>query len=330
VSQLPIFFNNTTQDSPGAFFTGPGSGSLNVRGIGTNRTLTLLNGRRMTASNKVGSVDINAFPEILVERVEIVTGGASAAYGTDAVAGVANFILDTDFEGLETHVQAGDTATRGRGSWEVGAAFGTAIGERSHLLVSLEAYEQDGIYGFTDYDWFESWGLVRTPQPGRALLDSVQPDVVSTSATTGGVIVAPGTPLDRLEFLPDGSVRPFALGSPAIVGSGTQSHSIANGGSGTYNFNEYATVSPEAERESAFLYYDFDVSDTLNLWTQLQYGRNESSLSNNGGIFQGTTVMTVFSGNAFLPASVQQIMDDEGIPSFQFNRLGGLDDLAAG
>src|SRR5690606_13223322 len=108
------------------------------------------------------------------------------------------------------------------------------------------------------------------------------------------------------------------------------SHSIANGGSGTYNFNEYGTVSPEAERESAFLYYDFDVSDTLNLWTQLQYGRNQNRTSNNGGIFQGTTVMTVFSGNAFLPASVQQIMDDEGIPSFQFNRLGGLDDLAAG
>lgn len=330
VSQLPIFFNNTTQDAPGAFFNGPGSGSLNVRGIGTNRTLTLLNGRRMPASNKVGSVDVNAFPEVLVERVEIVTGGASAAYGTDAVAGVANFILNTNFDGFEAHVQGGGTEARSRGTSEAGAVFGTSVGERGHVLASVEMFEQDGIYGYTDYDWYNSWGLVRTPAPGAPLLDSVQPNVVSTNSTTNGLIGAPGSALNRLEFLRDGSVRPFVLGSPAIVGGGTQSHSITNGGSGTQNFNEYATVTPEAERQSGFFYYDFDVSDSLNLYTQLLYGRNENRTSNNGGIFQGTTVLTIHSGNPFLPSSVQQIMNNEGRASFQFNRLGGLEDLAAG
>src|SRR5690606_22104725 len=67
VTQLPIFFNNTTQDAPGNFFNSPGSGSLNIRGLNTNRTLTLLNGRRMAPSNRVGAVDINAFPEEIVE-----------------------------------------------------------------------------------------------------------------------------------------------------------------------------------------------------------------------------------------------------------------------
>src|SRR5690606_24277084 len=67
ITQLPIFFNNTTQDTPGNFFSTPGSGSLNIRGLNTNRTLTLLNGRRMTPSNRIGAVDINSFPGVLVE-----------------------------------------------------------------------------------------------------------------------------------------------------------------------------------------------------------------------------------------------------------------------
>jgi iron complex outermembrane receptor protein len=62
MTQLPMFVNNTTQDDPGSFFGSPGSGSLNIRGLNTNRTLTLLNGRRMTPSNRIGAVDINIFP----------------------------------------------------------------------------------------------------------------------------------------------------------------------------------------------------------------------------------------------------------------------------
>src|SRR5512138_2206487 len=132
VTHIPIFFNNTTQDNPSNLFSSPGTGSLNIRGLNTNRTLTLLNGRRMTPSNRIGAVDINSFPEVLVERVEVITGGASAAYGTDAVAGVANFILDTDFDGLKTHAQAGSSAANSRGTWEIGVAFGTDVGERGH------------------------------------------------------------------------------------------------------------------------------------------------------------------------------------------------------
>lgn len=165
VTQLPIFFNNTTQETPGNFFSSPGSGSLNIRGLNTNRTLTLLNGRRMPPSNRIGSVDINSFPEALVSRVEVVTGGASAAYGTNAVAGVANFILDTNFDGLKTHLQAGSTSSNSRNTWEVGATYGTDIGERSHLILSIEAYDQDGVFGFDRQSWYQGWGQVRDSTP---------------------------------------------------------------------------------------------------------------------------------------------------------------------
>jgi outer membrane receptor protein involved in Fe transport len=260
VTQLPIFTNNSTQDNPGNFFGTPGSGSLNIRGLNTNRTLTLLNGRRMTPSNRIGSVDINSFPEALISRVEVVTGGASAAYGTDAVAGVANFILDTDFDGLKTHAQAGDSSANGRSTWEIGATFGTDIGERSHLIVSAEAYAQDGVNGYDSQSWYEGWGQVRDTSTPGSRLDLVVPHVVSTQGSQNGIISAPGSAINAWEFHPDGTASPFVFGNPA--GGGAQS--IANGGSGTPNGTERATLSPEADRNNLFLYYDFDINDSTN------------------------------------------------------------------
>ena len=90
LSQLPQFLGNTTNDVRGNFFSSPGSGNLNLRGLntgGSGRTLTLLDGRRVVPANGFGSVDINILPSALIQRIETVTGGASAAYGTDAVAG---------------------------------------------------------------------------------------------------------------------------------------------------------------------------------------------------------------------------------------------------
>jgi iron complex outermembrane receptor protein len=326
VTQLPIFFNNTTQDTPGSFFRSPGSGSLNIRGLNTNRTLTLLNGRRMTPSNRIGSVDINSFPEALISRVEVVTGGASAAYGTDAVAGVANFILDTGFDGLKTHIQAGNSSSNSRNTWEVGATYGTDIGERGHLILSAEAYAQDGVNGFTNQSWYKGFGQVRDSTPGSRL-DLVVPNVVSTQGSQNGIISSPGSALNGWEFQPDGTAGPFQFGSPV----GARAHSITNGGSGTTNGTERNTLSPEAERENFFAYYDFDLNDSTNLYAQLSIGQNTSLHNNLGGVFTGASNgLTVFSGNPFLPASVQQIMDDEGLASFSFQRFGSAADLSAG
>jgi outer membrane receptor protein involved in Fe transport len=278
----------------------------------------------MTPSNRIGAVDINSFPEVLIERVEVVTGGASAAYGTDAVAGVANFILDTDFEGLKTHIQAGSSSANSRGTWEVGAAYGTDIGERGHLIVSAEAYAQDGVHGYDSQSWYEAWGQVRVPGTS---LDLVVPNVVSTQGSQNGIISAPGSALNNWEFRPDGTAGPFVFGSP----SGGGAHSIANGGSGTPNGTEYATLSPEADRDNVFLYYDFDLNDSTNLYAQVTRGQNTSLSRNLGGVFTGASNgLRVFSGNAFLPANVQAIMDSEGLASFSFQRFGSLADLAPG
>src|SRR5512139_2163356 len=85
----------------------PGAATVSLRGLGTNRNLVLVDGRRATPANALGVVDINTIPAAAIERVEIITGGASATYGADAVGGVVNFILKKNFEGLVLDGQAG-------------------------------------------------------------------------------------------------------------------------------------------------------------------------------------------------------------------------------
>jgi iron complex outermembrane recepter protein len=127
LSQLPQFYGNTTNDARTNFFASPGSGNLNLRGLntgGSGRTLTLLDGRRVVPANGFGSVDINILPSALVKRIETVTGGASAAYGTDAVAGAVNFILDTDYTGWQMGVQAGVSSRGDRDNYQFSGAWG--------------------------------------------------------------------------------------------------------------------------------------------------------------------------------------------------------------
>ncbi len=102
----------------------PGGGSLNLRGVGAKRTLTLLDGRRVVPATAYGGPDINMFPEQMLQRVEAVTGGASAHYGTDAVSGVVNYILDTKFNGFRGSAQTGFSDRRDGNNSKYSIAFG--------------------------------------------------------------------------------------------------------------------------------------------------------------------------------------------------------------
>ena len=209
VSQLPQFYGNQTPNNS-AFFTRSGTGTLNLRGLGVNRTLTLLNGRRFPSSSAFGGVDVNVFPEAMIKGIETVTGGASAAYGTDAVAGVTNFLLDTEFEGLEASVQGGITSRGDNESFDAELAWGIRLGDRGHLLVSGAYAKTEGIHSYEGRDWYQSWGAI---QVGGVWAD--YPNVVSSNGSFDGIIESPNALIDNLQFRPDGSYAPFVLGAPS-------------------------------------------------------------------------------------------------------------------
>ncbi|MDQ8755492.1 TonB-dependent receptor [Sphingosinicella sp. LHD-64] len=128
---------------------GGGSGVLtaNLRGLGATRTLVLTNGRRFIPANSDGLVDLSTIPDALVERVEVITGGASAVYGSDAIAGAVNFILKNDFEGLEVSYLYGQTFRDDGASHKIDATFGTNFSDdRGNIVLSASYTKRDPVF----------------------------------------------------------------------------------------------------------------------------------------------------------------------------------------
>lgn len=325
VSQLPQFYGNQTPNNS-AFFTRSGTGTLNLRGLGVNRTLTLLNGRRFPASSAFGGVDINVFPEAMIRGIETTTGGASAAYGTDAVAGVTNFLLDTDFEGLEAGLQGGITSRGDNESYDAELAWGTKIGDRGHLLLSGAYAKAEGVHNYNDRNWYQGWGAI---QVGGVWTD--YPNVVSMNGSFDGIIESPNALIDNLQFRRDGSYSPFVAGSASSGSVGTGG-SRSSGGSGDdlgSDPGEVLTIWPDTDRYSLFAYADYELTDNFTVFGQFVRGRNHQWQYNTprGSMIGQPTAITIFADNAFLPDSLRTIMQDNNIASFALRRMGSIEDI---
>src|SRR5690606_16873451 len=132
LKQLPQFYNTMTTQQAGGGSVAAGGSNVNLRGAGAAQTRGLMDGRRLGPANKFGTVDIGIIPEALVRSVEAVTGGASAAYGADAVTGVVNFRLDTGFEGVKYSAQIGTTTYGDGDNHKLSVAYGTSVRRREH------------------------------------------------------------------------------------------------------------------------------------------------------------------------------------------------------
>ena len=133
----------------------PGSATVSLRGLGANRNLVLLDGRRATPSNAAGVVDINTIPSAAIERVEIMTGGASSTYGADAVAGVTNFVLRKNFEGLELDGQAGITQEGDGFEYQLSGIMGTDFADgRGNVSIAMSVNTREANFQ-RDRSWYQ-------------------------------------------------------------------------------------------------------------------------------------------------------------------------------
>ena len=133
LDQLPQFFQTqSAQRGGGALFGGAGRSVIDLRAMGPQRTLVLLDGARLAPADRDGSVHIDNIPTALFSQIEVVTGGASAAYGADALAGVTNFRLNRTYDGMDLSASFGETADNMGQNRGVTWAYGTATGERGH------------------------------------------------------------------------------------------------------------------------------------------------------------------------------------------------------
>ena len=224
LTQMPAFSGaGLSQSNPQALSPGTaGIDQVNLRNLGTARTLVLLDGQRTVGSAPSGQgVDISSFPQQLVARVDVVTGGASAVYGSDAVAGVVNFILDKKFTGVRGDISGGITnyGDAQTFSLKLSAGFGFA-GGRGHVLLSGNEEYNGGSHGDGGRKWDRNnWQVVPNPtytatngQPNQLVLQNVG----RYDETPGGIVVSPG-PLRGLVFGTGGSTS--FINAPLISGT---------------------------------------------------------------------------------------------------------------
>ncbi|MDR0779575.1 MAG: TonB-dependent receptor, partial [Pseudomonadales bacterium] len=360
LSSLPQFFSNTSpRNANGSLGTFTGTSNINMRNLGANRTLVLLDGARVVPADRTSTVNTDMFPTALLQRVDVVTGGATAAYGADALAGVTNFILNRQFEGYKVDMRSGVTEQGDGVNYTASFAGGFRVGERLHTIFSLERQDlkefernrADGDFA----DWFQNYAYVQNPAwasatpaeraSGNIPQRIVKPNAVTTANTAAGLISAPGTPLDRQTFTADGrSIRPFQMGSIGCYTAPGVTCTIQNtidGPESNIGIRAFDTgvSSAGVVRNTGFLGLQFDLSEQTKVFGHILLGEIQSTLSGRRGnnslgmpVLEGsTTQATIYRENAFLPASVRQAMVDANLNSFGLRKFGTVRDaLLAG
>lgn len=316
VNQMPALSGSTTPRTGQALVGNGTAGAnlLNLRNLGPNRTLTLLNGRRVTPSMLTGAVDVNTMPTALVQRVDVVTGGASAAWGSDAVAGVVNFVLDTKFSGLKGEVQGGGTTHGDGGNWSGNLAGGTSFaGGRGHIVAAAN-YSKAKKALAEDRDWFKGHKVVPNPmaaaagQPARLLLPGTSLNVSSGGLVTSG-------PLRGVHFDAAGNYdrTPFNFG--------TESGIYAIGGDQDDYSGRTAEIAQPLEQGSVFTHVSYELTDRINVFGEFAYG-DSHAINHSGPFFRTSGQYTVRTDNAYLSPAVKAMADAAGINSFGMGFTG--------
>ena len=322
-----------------------GAAYANLRGLNPAqgpRTLTLVNSRRFVPTSDGGAIDLNLIPTAMIERVETVTGGASAAYGSDAIAGVVNIILDTDLEGFRGQVDYGQTFRGDGETWHGSLVYGTRVGGRGHIVVGGEYEKKDGIGDCSEVrTWCaEGWdvfvnannvlpngslsGFDRPGTPGYGLPNYViGPDSRQAFNDARGVVRnrAPAAPAARNQrFTDDGTgIVQF---DPGQYVQTTQT-GPRQGGDGESTYADSDIQTP-LERWVGYLYGEYELFDGVTATAELTYAQRTAS---NSGVTAGPrSTFFINPDNPFIPPALRTLLNgtqfslgkdvDNQIPAF--------------
>ncbi|MDE1916842.1 MAG: TonB-dependent receptor [Sphingomonadales bacterium] len=331
IAQLPSL-QGSTGSQVNTFSTSSGQqglSSFSLRGVGAIRTLTLLDGQRVVGANVTGVPDISLFPQLLIQRVDVVNGGASASYGSDAVGGVVNFITDTHFKGLKGNIQGGIT-NYGDDAQHMGQiAYGTSfLNDRLHLIGSVEYSKEAGVGGgafgtalANGRDWFQQTSILN-----RGVLNDGSPQynvrnqVQSTTFTKYGLITA--GPLQGIAFDQSGNPFQFVYGSngvPQRNAAGTVAGCYPGfciGGDLSGNVDAGRSLQSELQRLNTYGRLGFDIDNRNEVYLTVNFGKvNTHNQPVNGENKPGLTIQCA---NPFVPTSIQTACTNAGITSFQY------------
>jgi outer membrane receptor protein involved in Fe transport len=319
LNELPALTSTFSQSNSTRFLGTSGLSLLDLRGLGTQRTLVLVNGRRHVAGdilNEAVSPDVNTIPTDLIERVDVVTGGDSAVYGSDAVAGVVNFVLKDHYDGVQVRAQSGISqygdAPSSFASLLAGKNF---AGGRGNIAVNLE-YAHQGAFYADDRDRYRiSSGFVTVDnvnnngKPNRVFYH----DIRSATYSNGGLFLGNncGGYYCSYSFQPDGSLTQVTGQRVGIKPFGS-----FIGGSGD-NFRDGTQLGllPNQDRYSANLIGHFEISPAVVPFVEAKYVRTDVLGSASGPFFfnggvTGSPREVFYTDNPYLSSQARTFLNN--------------------
>jgi outer membrane receptor protein involved in Fe transport len=276
LNKLPQFIPDKTPDQGGDIqptaTNTPGSATVSLRNLGANRSLVLLDGRRATPGNASMVVDINTIPAFAIDRVEIITGGASATYGADAVGGVTNFIMKKNFEGFQIGSQAGITERGDALEWNLSGILGTNFADgRGNIMLSMSTNRREEALR-RDRSWFEDFykdpnrgGTEFFPDFSAVDFDFGDPSQAAVDSIFGAAAAV--SPADRFYVNADGTLftgffQSFSTGGVSRFDgdtTGIKWKETANGLLAQNFVNELLTL--PLERQNLFARGNYEIND---------------------------------------------------------------------
>ncbi|MFT4077448.1 MAG: TonB-dependent receptor [Asticcacaulis sp.] len=257
-----------------------GLNALDLRGLGTKRTLVLVNGRRhVPGAPGTSAVDISTIPGGLVDRIEIITGGASAQYGADAVAGVANFILKKNYQGLDTNIRYGNSTYGDMPSYDADVLWGKNFADGKANVTLFATYGQsDGTVSGQDRPWTATgnpWWVKYAGSTKNTILDGQRLLAYSSRAQ----VLLGGKPYT---FNDDGSMRDPVLGPSGILPNTydlSDSGSIANletdGGEYGGRYDNWLLSVP-SDRFITQATFGYQLTPNIHYFLEADFAQNKS------------------------------------------------------
>ncbi|MBA16669.1 MAG: hypothetical protein CMN73_09990 [Sphingomonas sp.] len=290
-----------------------GSTFINLRGLGTNRTLVLVNGRRRVSGSRDGSqVDVSSIPASMIKSVEVITGGASAVYGADAVSGVVNIILKDDFDGLNVSGRTGISGEGDAATYMLSVAGGGAFADdRGHARLGM-SYQKSERVGYPDRDYsYGSGALSFVTNPANTGPDDGIPDrIVINSPHTIGYSYQPTFVVGGQRYIYDNGLVTYT--NPNCYGS------VCSGGDYGYDSRERALRNPR-ETFSAMGGVDYEIAPSVTAYADFEF--SYASTKTNGQSFFDASI-TLQRDNPFLPSEVTALMDANGMSSIKIGYEG--------
>jgi len=296
-------------------FFASGQATLNMRGLGSVRNLVLLDGRRIQPSNSQQVVDINTIPKALIESVEIITGGASAVYGSDAIAGVVNFKTRKNFQGIQLDAQVSPTQHYGGMPKDFALTAGGNFGDnRGNAVVSI-SYTQRGPIGFLDLPFYRTWAGAGDFRTGEGTYNPAanRPSQTAINNVFGSYGVAAPPASSFLGFNSDGTLFAATNGLGNYKG-GLGLQPSTSGTSIAYT-NISSIVQTPLDRYTAFARATYEITPDIEGFVQAQFVDYKSQTVAEAG----NTTLSIPVTNPFIPADLATLLASRANPNAAFS-----------